>query len=229
MILLAVLPWWFALPVLLALAAAAGLLEHRLTEAHANMIRRALRWGLPGLLFALQRSLGGTVFGWGAALLGALAGYTLLAGLEAWLDRDLRRAPAAARSPEWPELAMAPTGPPARIIELQPVLWQSPVNSLSDPLGGSLLCMDGTCQFASGEEVQNIGAAIAFSCSGRWFVARLREGSRLLLWDRQRERRYRLRNWQLVGWDDEQPWVSRGDHAAPQTLSEALGENDDET
>ena len=227
LVLLAFLPWWLGLPLLLALAAVAGLLQHRLTAAHARLIRRALRWGLPGMLFALQRRLGGDVLAWGAALLGALAGYTLLAGLEAWLDREQRRVPAAAPSAEWPELALAPSGPPARIIELQPVLWQSPAGSLTDPLGGEVLCVDGRCQFASGERVEAVGAAIAFSCSGRWFVARLRDGRSLLLWDRQRERQHRMRGWQLVGWDDEQPWLSRGDNAVPLALSAALGDHDD--
>lgn len=228
MVALAFLPWWLGLPVLLALAAVVGLLEHRLTEAHARLIRRALRWGLPGLLFALQRRLGGDVFAWGAALLGALAGYTLLAGLEAWLDRELRRAPAAAASPEWPELAMVPSGPAARIIELQPVLWQSLAGSVADPLGGELVCVEGSCQFASGERVEGVGVAIAFSASGRWFVARLRDGRSLLVWDRQREQRNRLRGWQLVGWDNDQPWLSRSDHAVPQALSAALGESDEQ-
>ncbi|MEO5830897.1 MAG: hypothetical protein ABIQ36_10050 [Rhodanobacter sp.] len=227
LVLLAILPWWLGLPMLLALAAVAGLLEHRLTDAHAVLIRRALRWGLPGMLFALQRRLGGDVFAWGAALLGALAGYTLLAGLEAWLDRERRRAPAAASSAEWPELALAPSGPPARIIELQPVLWQLLASCVVDPLGGEMLCIDGNCQFASGERIEGVGEAITFSPCGRWFVAQLRGGRRLLLWDRQSQRQHRLRGWQLAGWHDEQPWLSRGDHAMPLALPVALGEGHD--
>ncbi|WEN16184.1 hypothetical protein PY254_05820 [Rhodanobacter sp. AS-Z3] len=227
MALLAALPWWLGLPSLLALAALLMLLQHRLTDGHARLIRRALRWGLPGMLFALQRSLGGDVIACGAALLGALSGYTLLAGLEAWLDRELRRAPAAPSLPEWPELAMAPSGPPARIIELHAVHWQSVSEALSDPLGGTLFYNDGVCQFATGEHIDGVGAAITFSPFGRWFVARLRDPHDLLLWDRQRERRHRLHGWHLVGWDAEQPWLSRGDETVPQALSAALGEDVD--
>lgn len=226
LLLLAVVPWWLGLPSLLALAAVVGLLQHRLTDAHARLIRRALRWGLPGMLFAAQRALGGDVLAWGAALLGALAGYTLLAGLEAWLDRALRRASPGQASTEWAELASAPDGPPARIIELQVVHWQTIGHELVDPLGGALRCDQGVCQFATGERIDEVGEVLAFSPSGRWFVARLRDRRSLLLWDRQRERRHRLRGWQLVGWHDEQPWLNRGGDALPLCLSEALGEDE---
>lgn len=226
MLLLAVAPWWLDLPLLLALAAVAGLLQHRLTGAHVELIRRALRWGLPGLLFALQRALGGHVLAWGAALLGALAGYTMLAGLEAWLDRELRRAPAGVSSAPWTELASASAEPPARIIELHAVHWQAVGEELSDPLGGTLQCAQGVCRFATGERIGDVGETLAFSPSGRWFVARLRDRRSLLLWDRQRERRHRLRGWQLVGWHDEQPWLNHGGDTLPFSLSQALGEDD---
>jgi hypothetical protein len=93
---LAVVPWWIGFPLLLAMVAALCLLEHRLAPEHRWLLRHGLNWGLPGVLFALQRALGGNVFAWVIALLGVLTGYTLLAGLEAWLDRDLRCAKAAA-------------------------------------------------------------------------------------------------------------------------------------
>ena len=71
-LLLALLPWWLGLPVLLALAAAVLLLQQRLSAPHAGLIRYALRWGLPGWLFALQRALGSDAFAWGAIADGAL-------------------------------------------------------------------------------------------------------------------------------------------------------------
>ena len=83
---LAALPWWLGLPLLLAIAAALVAAGERL-HAGAPWLRLGLRWGLPGVSFAVQRALGGDAFAWAMALLGALVGYTLLAGLEAWLDR----------------------------------------------------------------------------------------------------------------------------------------------
>lgn len=223
--LLALLPWWLGLPLLLALAAVVTLLQYRLAREHAALIRRALRWGLPGVLFALQRALGGDAFAWGAALLGALTGYTLLAGLEAWLDRELRRAPAAP-SAEWPELAMAPIGPPAEIIELQPPAWQTATNALVDPLGGHVLYREGAYRFEIGERIDGVDALAAFSPGGRWFAARLHNDRGVLLWDRQRERQHRLRGWQLGGWYREQPWLLRRDDDMPLALSAVLGEDD---
>ena len=223
--LLALLPWWLGLPLLLALAAVVTLLQYRLAREHAALIRRALRWGLPGVLFALQRALGGDAFAWGAALLGALTGYTLLAGLEAWLDRELRRAPAAP-SAEWPELAMAPIGPAAEIIELQPPAWQTATDALVDPLGGHVLYREGAYRFEIGERIDGVGTQAAFSPGGRWFAARLHNDRGVLLWDRQRERQHRLRGWQLGGWYREQPWLLRRDDDMPLALSAVLGEDD---
>lgn len=224
--LLALLPWWLGLPLLLALAAVVAMLQHRLADEHIALIRCALRWGLPGVLFALQRALGGDAFAWGTALLGALAGYTLLVGLEAWLDRELRRAPAAAPSAEWSELAMAPIGPAAEIIELQPPAWQAATNDLIDPLGGQVVYRDGTYRFEIGGSIDGVDAQAAFSPGGRWFAARLHNDRGVLLWDRRRERQHRLRGWQLGGWYREQPWLLRRDDDMPLALSAVLGEDD---
>jgi len=231
-LLLALLPWWLGLPALLALAAAVALLAHRLAPGHAALIRRALRWGLPGWLFALQHALGGDAFAWGAALLGALAGYTLLAGLEAWLDRDLRRAPVHAEAADWPEIARAPIGPPAEIIELQLPAWQAAHGALADPQGGVVQCDATGCRFSDGEQLDAPSgrdgfAQAGFSPEGRWFAACTAEQRVLLLWDRRRDRRHRLRGWRLCGWYREQPWLSRRDGDMPLALSAVLGSDED--
>lgn len=117
---LAWLPWWLGLPLLLGIAATLAIASERLGTRAADL-RDALRWGLPGVLFAVQRGFGGTVLAWGVALLGALAGFTLLAGLEAWLDRNQRRTAIPADAPaqrDWPEMAFASLRPSAAIIEL---------------------------------------------------------------------------------------------------------------
>jgi hypothetical protein len=226
--LLAVLPWWFGLPLLLALAAIVLVLQQRLADEHAALIRRALRWGLAGLLFTLQRSLGGDAFAWGAALLGALAGYTLLAGLEAWLDRDLRRSPVAVPTAEWPELANAPIGPPAEIIELQPPVWQRSGDAWTDPCGGGVDHRGGSYLFADGSVIADAGPPAAFSPAGRWFAARSSTGRGVVLWDRERDRSHRLRGWQLCGWYREQPWLIRREGDMPQPLSAVSGQQEEE-
>lgn len=233
LVLLALLPWWLGLPLLLAQAAVLPLLQHRLAATHASLLRRGLRWGLPGVLLAVQRALGGDAFAWGAALLGALAGYTLLVGLEAWLDRDRQRAPmpvaaAAPASAEWPELAMASIGPPAEIIELQPPFWQAAVDELVDPHGGRVSYRNGSYRFAAGEEIGNVGAHAGFSSTGRWFAARMEHDRGIVLWDRERDRRHRLRGWQLCGWYREQPWLVRREGDMPRALPAVLGQDDEE-
>jgi prepilin-type processing-associated H-X9-DG protein len=227
-VLLALLPWWLGLPLLLALVAAVLLLQHRLAGEHAALIRRGLRWGLPGVLFALQRALGGDAFAWGAVLLGALAGYTLLAGLEAWLDRAQRRDPATAASAEWPELALAPIGPAAEIIELQLPAWQSADDGLIDPLADRVEYRGGNFLFADGSGIDGVGPHAAFSPAGRWFVARMPNDRGIVLWDRERQRRHRLRGWQLCGWYREQPWLIRREGDMPLALPAVLGQDDED-
>lgn len=230
---LGLLPWWLGLPLLFALAAAVLLLQHRLAGEHATMIRRGLRWGLAGVLFASLRALGGDAFAWGAASLGALAGYTLLAGLEAWLDRSRRdgswrRDPAAAPSAEWPELAMAPIGPAAEIIELQPPAWQSADEGLTDPSAHRVEYRDGAFLFSDGSGIGGVGPQAAFSPAGRWFAARMPSGRGIALWDREGHHRHRLRGWQLCGWYREQPWLSRREGDMPLALPDVLGRDDED-
>lgn len=232
-LLLALLPWWLGLPLLFALVAAALLLQHRLAPGHLGLIRHALRWGLAGWLLALLLTLGGGVPGWGALLLGALAGYTLLAGLDTWLKRDQPRSTAPAETTDWPELAHAQTGPPAEIIELKTPAWQPVDRELRDPQGGLVDCRAEGCQFDNGERVDASPASAAFaqvcfSPEGRWFAACTADQHVLTLWDRQRDRRHRLRGRLLSGWHHEQPWLSRRDDDMPLSLHAVLGRDDDD-
>lgn len=203
LVVLAALPWWLGLPWLLAIGAGLLLSPERL-RLHAPMLRLSLRWGLPGALFALQRALGGDAFAWAMALLGVLVGYTLLAGLEAWLDRGLREPMAQAESSEWPVLALAPIGPRVSIVELQPPQWSEGI--CPDPRGGEARWAAGRFRLADGGVV-DAGERGSFSPDGRWFVAQFSGG--VVLLDRDHGGRYRLRGWALCGWHDG-PWLARG-------------------
>jgi hypothetical protein len=214
-VLLALLPWWLGLPLLLALALVLLMLQHRLVADHASSIRRALRWGLPGVLFALQRALGGDAFAWGAALLGVLVGYTLLAGLEAWLDRDLRRAPANGAQAEWPELAMAPIGPPAEIIELQPPAWQLATDMQAAAQTERMEYRDGEYRIGDDIRIADASPQVCVDPQGRWLVVRTSHDRGIVLLDLQHRRPHRLRGWHLAGWHDGQPWVYRREGDMP--------------
>lgn len=231
LVLLALLPWWLGLPLLLALAAALLTVRQRLElGGYAGLIRRALRWGLAGCVLASLRALGDDAAGLLFALLGALIGCTLLIALESWLDRGRHPAPAfsdpAAAEP-WHELAQAPIGPAVKIIELQPPHWWPAAGPLDDPCGGAVSCRDGSCCFATGERIDQVGAQVAFSADGHWFAAQMIDQKGVILWDRVRNRQHRLRGRQLAGWYQDRPWLSRDDGDMPLALSAVLGHDDE--
>src|SRR5574337_570369 len=136
-------------------------------------------------------------------------------------------------SPGWPELAHAPIGPSADIIELQLPVWQAAGDALPDPHGGMVHWRAGGCQFDTGERFEGPKTAggfaqACFSPAGRWFAACTPDQRMLVLWDRQRDRRQRLRGWRLSGWYREQPWLSRRDDDPPQSLHAVLGNHDED-
>lgn len=232
---LALLPWWLGLSVLLALVVLL-LSGMHLAEGYAASMRNGLRWGLPGMLLALQRALGGDALAWAVALLGALAGYMLIVGLELWLDRASPRlmdpsAPPAEAAPaevatEWPERVMSSAmGPPVEIITLEAPLWHAGREDMPDPWGHQVQYRDTGYRFVGDRRIERVGACACFSPDGRWFAARLPRSSGVLLWDRRRDRLHRLRGWQLAGWYREQPWLQRHVDAAPRSLQHVLGDN----
>lgn len=216
--LVACLPWWLGLPLLLCLAGVAVLLQARLQPSELQRLRRALRWGLPGLLLALVHALGGDVLAWVMGLVAALAGFTLIAGIEAWLDRAVRRDPDPHHETEWPQIARAPIGPPAQIIELRAPQWGSMLAGLADPEGGLLAYRDGGVLFADGTQIMDVAADAGFSADGRWFFARLRGDPGIVLWDRQSDQPRRLPGWDLCGWHAGRPWVAQGEDDPPQVF-----------
>ena len=215
----AALPWWLGFPLLLSIAALAVLLQHRLDEGNPHDLRRVLRWGLVGLLVAVFRACGGDALAAVTALLAALAGFTLLAGLDAWLDRDRRRSPESLPEAEWPDLARRPVGPPARLVELIPPQWHTSPEAWADASGHRVVFQHDGFDLGDGGRVDGVAAEAAFSPGGRWFAARLPDDAGVVLWDGQRHRQRRLRGWQLCGWHDDQPWLSRHDDDPPQALS----------
>lgn len=216
--LLALLPWWLGLALLLALTALAIAAAHRAAH-YGDICRRGIEWGLLGLLFAVQRTLGGDLLAWIVALLGGLAGFSLLAGLQSWLDRAAHHAPILpAVTAEWPELALAPIGPVATLIELTPPAWQAE-SEVNDPYGGAVTRHDGGYHFADGRRIAGDGAC-CFSPDGGWFVAAAADGSIRSLWDRARDRVHHPRGWILCGWHAGQPWLNRNAHSMPRPWQE---------
>jgi hypothetical protein len=221
------LPWWMGLPLVLLAVVGAVLFDRRIVH-YAELCRRALRWGLPGLLFAVQRALGGDLIAWGAALLGALVGFSLVVLMESLLDHRVRRAPSTPASPEWSELAMAPVGPPARIIELARACWHEAADGFGDATDPARFESTdqerGRYVFARGQVIDQASPRYCFSPGGRWFAANLPGGRGEVLWDRQSGHVHRLAGWQLSGWESEQPWLARSSNGVPTALHEVLGQ-----
>jgi len=227
-VLLALSPWRAGLPLLLLMALGAVMFDRRI-EVYATLCRRGLRWGLPGLLFAVQHALGGDLLAWGAALLGALVGFSLLALLESLLDHRVRRIPAGKVTPEWRELALAPIGPPVRIIELARAAWQDAgAGVVAGPDGAAVRYEAhgngrGRYVFARDRSIDRAGPRCCFGPGGRWFAASHAGRRGTVLWDRKEERILRLAGWALSGWEGEQPWLARGSDGVPTSLHEVLG------
>ena len=226
---LALLPWWLGLPLLLGIAAALLVGAERL-QPFARTLRLALRWGLPGVVLALKRWLGGDALAWTIAAVAALVGFTLLAGLESWLDRGRRREAALAdaeapRTAEWPELALAPLRV-GGIVELEPVQWQTledaPVASRDGGRAGYLR-EPGFAGFVldDGMRIEAPPGRLCFSPRGRWLALEAQPG--VVLWDRQLQRLHRLRRRHLCGWHDDTPWLQGSETGMPVSLHDALG------
>ena len=229
LIALALLPWWLGLPLLLGIAAVLLVGVERLQPFHATL-RLALRWGLPGTMLALAHWIDEPALAWTVAAVGALAGFTLLAGLESWLDRERRKHPSTAATAEagaeWPELALAPVRAGCGIVELIPPQWQ-PADT-SDAEDVRYLQEPGFAgyAFADGTRIATPPARRAAAPGGRWLAWELRQG--VLLWDGERRRTYRLRRRHLCGWYEGQPWLQGGEADMPVPLREALGRERDD-
>ncbi|WP_431635891.1 hypothetical protein ACQVBX_00215 [Dyella sp. KULCS107] len=228
---LVLLPWWLGLPLLLGIVAVLLVGAERLQPFNATL-RLALRWGLPGVVLAFKRWLGDDALAWTIAAVAALAAFTLLAGLEAWLDRGLRReaarAPGAnAPMPEWPEMALAPLRV-GGIVELLPAQWltldESPDSVLDDGRGCCLRYRRergfAGYVFDDGTRIEAPPGRLSISPGGRWLALEAKPG--VLLWDRDLRQPHRLRRRHLCGWHDESPWLQGSDAGMPLPLRDAL-------
>lgn len=231
LIALALVPWWLGLPLLLGIAAALPMHVERL-HAWQGRLRLALRWGLPGVAFALGHGFAEAALGWTVGAVAALAGFTLLAGLETWLDRHRRVARAAVpmppAPPEWPERVQAPPPAGSGIIELEPPAWQAvdaaPIALPAGLWGGSLRYVraEGFAgfRFDDGRGVAAPPGRCAIEPGGGWLAVEIPPG--VLLWEARDGRVYRLRRRQLCGWHAGRPWLQSGPGEMPVPLDEAL-------
>ncbi|GLQ50244.1 hypothetical protein ACFFJT_12065 [Dyella flava] len=224
-VLLAYLPWWFDLPLLLGLAATQLLHLPRL-HRWSEIVRLALRWGLAGLLIATYRSLDTHPSTLTLTLLAALVGFSLLMLLESWQDhKPLRNAAMAAASPEWRDLAMNSVGPSAKLIELQPPVWL-PLDDSAEIASMDVSWMhERRCRIGESIVIDHVEPTISVAPGQVWFALPMAHGRGVVLYDRVHDRSYRLRGWQLYGWHASEAWLSRGEDQPPLALSHVLGQD----
>jgi len=224
-LLLGVMPWWCGLPLLLGLGVIQAIQLPRLLR-YQGLLRRALRWGLAGLLIAAYRAFDNHGLGFTFSALAALAGFSLLVLLESWQDRKPRRSAAiAAASPEWNELALAPIGPADTLIELQAPAWMALDGSASDAPPDLAMVGAHRCRIGAGLCIDQVEPRVSMAPGGRWLAWPMTAGHGVVLYDRAHGKPYRLRGWQLYGWHAGEAWLSRGDDWPPLALSHVLGQD----
>jgi hypothetical protein len=199
------LPWWIGAPVLLTLAALMLAFAQRM-PLPGRLCGVALNVGMFGLIYAVQRDMGGSLLAWGAAMLAGLAGFSLVVLVESFARKPGLGAPAG-EPREWPEIALDKVGPPAAIIELTPVAWTS-----DSALPGA--------PFADGQLPERGTGRYAISPDGNWWLAELRGG--VAVFDRERGKVHRLRGWKACGWHG-QPWFEQRGSDLPMSLHDVLG------
>jgi len=221
MVLLACMPWWIGLPLLLGLAATQAARLPRL-QRYSGLCRRALRWGLAGLLVAGYRVFDHPALGATLTLLGALVGFSLLVWLESWQDhKPQRNAAVAAAAPEWSELALAHVGPSDTLITLEPPHWMA----LNDALSGIAMTAAHGCRIDEKVDVDGIEPQVSIAPGQRSLALPLTAGRGLVLYDRDHEKLHRLRGWHLYGWHVNEAWLSRSEDQPPLALSHVLGQD----
>ena len=224
-LLLACLPWWAGLPLLLGLAAVQAAQLPRLRR-YSGVLRRALRWGLAGLLVASYLAFGHHALGLTLTMLAALVGFSLLVLLESWQDRKPQRNVAmAAASPEWNELALAPIGPSETLIELQAPQWIALDGGSADAPDGAIMLGAHSCSIGSGIRIDNVEPQVSAAPGQQWLAWPMTAWRGVVLYDRAHGRQHRLRGWQLYGWHAGEAWLSRGEDQPPLALSHVLGQD----
>jgi hypothetical protein len=224
-LLLACLPWWAGLPLLLGLAAVQAARLPRLRR-YSGVLRRALRWGLAGLLVAGNLAFGHHALGLTLTMLAALVGFSLLVLLESWQVRKPQRNVATATaSADWSELALAPVGPAHTLIELQAPQWIALDEGAADAPDGAVMLDAHRCSIGPEARIDNVEPEVSVAPGQQWIAWPMAARHGVVLYDRAHGRQYRLRGWQLYGWHADEAWLSRSEDQPPLALSHVLGQD----
>lgn len=224
-VLLACLRWWIGLPLLLGIAATHIAQLPRL-QRYNGLFRRALRWGLAGLLVASYRTFDHPALGATLTLLGTLVGFSLLVLLESWQDHKPQRdAAAASAAPEWSEMALAHVGPSDTLIALEQPHWVAVDAASTDTTCRIAMTAPHRCCIEATMHVDNVEPQVSVAPGKRWMALPMTAWRGLVLYDRAHDKLYRLHGWQLYGWHAGEAWLSRSEDQPPLALSHVLGQD----
>ena len=228
--LLAYLPWWSVLALLLALDAMSVWCGRRALGTADQWLVFYGALGLIGLAISLARAIGES---WWAWLIGiAIAGVGFVWKLYLMQRFDLPRRTSTTEAAKTGSVA-----PPKETIEpasLQPVYWldadEASTRAGREAIwqrGEPVYLVNGEIRFgpATGDYLWPDGAAVtgqaggsyAVSDDGRWFVASSPvgyPGSCDYLYDRTSRLMYELPSWEIRGWSEHGPWLGKRGEAS---------------
>jgi len=222
--LLAYLPWWIVLALLLTLDAASIWCGRRALGTIDQWLVFYGALGLIGLAISLAWAIGGSLWAWLAGIAAACAGFGWKLYLMQRFDLPRSASKTNVAKPEPAALPMQATEP----VSMLPVIWRSadeartraereaiwqrgePVYLVNGeirfgPPTGDYLWSDGTAVIAWA------GSRYAVSDDGRWFVASGpvgHPGSCDYLYDRTSRLVYELPSWEIRGWGEHGPWLA---------------------
>jgi len=116
-------------------------------------------------------------------------------------------------------------GPSAVIIELDPPTWVV-LGDLSIDAGFRIeRIADDSYGVGNDTKIRHVEPQICVSPAQGWVAWPMTGGRGVILYDRARDKAFRLRGWQLFGWRGDEAWLTRGDDQAPLALSHVLGQD----
>jgi hypothetical protein len=228
--LLAYLPWWSVLALLLTLDAACVWCSRRTLGTADQWLLFYGALGLAGLAISLAQAHGGSLWGWLIGVAAACIGFVWKLYLMQRFDLPRRASKTAVAEAE--PIAAPPIAAPIEITEpasLLPVHWREAEEANTRAAreaiwqrGEPVYVINGEIRFgpATGDYLWPDGAAVmgwagsryAMSDDGRWFVAAPPVAHREIcdaLYDRTSRLVYDLRSWEIHGWSEQGPWLAR--------------------
>lgn len=229
---LAALPWWIVVALLLTLDAASIGGSRRVLGMVDQWLLFYGALGLIGLAISLAHAIGGSLWGWLAGFAIACVGF----GWKLYLMQRFDLPRSASKTKVVEPGAVVPPMQTTEPVAMLPVSWRGADEARTRvdreaiwQRGEPVYLVNGEIRFGppTGDYLWSDGAVViawagsryAVSDDGRWFVASApvgHPGSCDYLYDRTSRLVYELPSWEIRGWDVRGPWLAEpGKTAVP--------------